>query len=151
MLPLCDQKYSKTVILVLLQSKIAVFCIYFVMFIHWIFSIITPVYSVTCSSRNHYNTLICCSKTFMIIIIINNWKHTILFTLHCVYVWHLALSEFWLCHPVPLYFFINILLYLILTICTQEHYPTRSSRQQTPFFSIFSSIFQSIACLLPSL
>jgi len=28
----------------------------------WIFSIITPVFSVTRSFRNHYNMLICCSK-----------------------------------------------------------------------------------------
>ncbi len=38
----------------------------------WIFRIITPVFSVTWSFRNHSNMLICAQQTFLIIINVEN-------------------------------------------------------------------------------
>ncbi len=62
--------------------------------------------------------------------------------LHRVYVWRLALSEFWLCHLVSIYISLLLLLCLILTICTHKHYQIRSSRTQTQVYKpLFSCIF----------
>ncbi len=82
--------------------------------------------------------------------------------LHHVYVWCLALSEFWLSHAeclrggspgLSIYICINILiLYLILTISTHEHYPIGSSRPQTqvykPLFPAFFSQFLDFSSLM---
>ncbi len=73
--------------------------------------------------------------------------------LHRVYVWRLALSEFGLGHLVSIYVFINILLlYLILTICTHEHYAIGSCRPQTqdykPLFPVFFSQFLDFSPLM---
>ncbi len=46
----------------LLAISLWKFLIFFFLLLCWIFSIVTPVFSVTWSFRNQYNMLICCSR-----------------------------------------------------------------------------------------
>ncbi len=71
---LFDQKYSRTVILwhiiTILKSNL------FLWWQSWIFSIITPVFSVTWSFRNHSNMLICCLRNIMCCLMLNIFLET---------------------------------------------------------------------------
>ncbi len=68
---LLDQKYSKNCEILLhfkifFYVNIQYFKIYFFpLMLIWIFSIITPVFSVTWFFRNHSNMLICCSRNLL--------------------------------------------------------------------------------------
>ncbi len=70
--------------------------IFFSVMQSWIFSIITLVFSVTWSFRNHSNMLICCSRNIIIIIIIIS--SSIENSLCCFFVEPLFLFHYFFCY-----------------------------------------------------
>ncbi len=72
-------------------------CNYFPAMQNWIFSIITPVISVTWSFRNHYNMLICSLINFSYYPLVKLWNKKLYFLVQAsnCFTWEYYLTAIW--------------------------------------------------------